>query len=50
MLAVIASQAHAFVQEDIATLSRLAAYVSSAIGLAHDLSRVNAELLDLTSH
>lgn len=50
VLAVVSSRVHAFDREDVGTLTRLAGYVSSAIGLARDLSLMNARLLEMTSH
>src|SRR5581483_3375243 len=41
-----ARRAHAFTDDDVATLSRLAAFVSAAVGSARELSRVAAELLE----
>ena len=47
VLAVNATQAHAFTDDDVATLTRLADFVSVAIGSACDLSRVSTQLLEL---
>lgn len=46
VLAVNAKRAQAFDDDDIATLTQLADFVSVVIGSAGDLSRVNAQLLE----
>jgi len=48
VLAVNATQANAFTDDDVATLTRLADFVSVAIGSACDLSRVSTQLLELS--
>lgn len=47
VLAVNASRAHAFTDHDVDTLTRLADFVSVAIGSACDLARVSGQLLQL---
>jgi EAL domain-containing protein (putative c-di-GMP-specific phosphodiesterase class I) len=46
VLAVNAKRPHAFDDDDVATLTQLADFVSVVIGSAVDLSRVNAQLLE----
>jgi EAL domain-containing protein (putative c-di-GMP-specific phosphodiesterase class I) len=46
VLAVNARRPHAFTDDDVDTLTRLAAFVSSAVGSARELSRVAAQLLE----
>ena len=48
VLAVNATQANAFTDDDVATLTQLADFVSVAIGSACDLSRVSTQLLELS--
>jgi EAL domain-containing protein (putative c-di-GMP-specific phosphodiesterase class I) len=50
VLNVIASRPRAFGSEAVATLTRLAGFISAAIGAASDLSRVTAELLSSGPH
>jgi EAL domain-containing protein (putative c-di-GMP-specific phosphodiesterase class I) len=45
VLAVNAARPHAFSEQDLAVLTRLADFVGVAIGLASDLSRVSEDLL-----
>ena len=47
VLAVNATHPYAFTDDDVATLTRLADFVSVAIGSAWDLSRVSSQLLDV---
>ncbi len=47
VLAVNATQANAFTDDDVAILTQLADFVSVAIGSACDLSRVSTQLLEL---
>jgi EAL domain-containing protein (putative c-di-GMP-specific phosphodiesterase class I) len=48
VLAVNATQANAFTDDDVAILTQLADFVSVAIGSACDLSRVSTQLLELS--
>ena len=48
VLAACSSRAHAFDQHDLDTLINVSGYVSGAIGLAHDLARVNGSIMELT--
>ena len=48
VLAINATQANAFTDDDVATLTQLADFVSVAIGSACDLSRVSTQLLELS--
>ncbi len=47
VLAVNATRTDAFTDDDVATLTRLADFVSVVIGSAHDLSRVQAQLFEM---
>jgi EAL domain-containing protein (putative c-di-GMP-specific phosphodiesterase class I) len=48
VLAVNATRPHAFTDDDVAVLTRLADFVSVAIGSACDVSRVSSQLLELS--
>lgn len=49
VLAACSSRARAFDQRDVDMLTKVSAYVSGAIGLAHDLARVNGSIMEITS-